>query len=83
MEWQARSTAFRVREAQHVGTKEAAISVQALAAAPSAPILTAALALKRQRWISWFSGVEGEVWLHVCWVVVEQPEQIKGKHTEK
>lgn len=38
-------------------------------------ILTAILALKRGHWIFWFLVVEGEVWIHVCLVVVEQPPQ--------
>lgn len=42
-----------------------------------AQILTAP---RTPRWISWFWGVEGEVWPLVCWAAVEQPEEMETQN---
>lgn len=83
MEWQLRSLVFRIENPSTSVKRKQPSLFRYLLLDKQVIILTAILALTRGHWIFWFLGVEGEVWIHVCWAVVEQPEKIKRRHTGK
>lgn len=83
MERQARAPVFRARNRSVSVQRKQQFRSRHLLGPQQPATFTAALALTTQRWIFWFSGAGGEVWLHVCWAAVEQPEDIKRKHAEK